>query len=85
MKALKSKIDERFLPVAFFLFDKLGDIDSELTANMKPIDKESWQSITYDSLYANMQKIFGIKNRFFARMLFSFMSERGADSTRISY
>ena len=50
MKALKSKIDERFLPVAFFLFDKLGDIDSELTANMKPIDKESWQSITYDSL-----------------------------------
>jgi hypothetical protein len=28
---LKSKIDEKFYPIIFMLFDRLGEIDSEIT------------------------------------------------------
>ena len=42
MQALRNKVDDRFYPVVYMLFDKLGEIDNELTKDMKSIDKESW-------------------------------------------
>lgn len=60
MMNLRSKVDEKFYPIIFMLFDKLGELDSEETANLKTFDKESWQYITFNSLYKNMHLIFGV-------------------------
>ena len=42
MQTLHTKVDERFLNIIFMLFDKLGALDSSLTATMKNQEKESW-------------------------------------------
>lgn len=82
---LRSKVDDRFYPVIYMLFDKLGEIDSELTVNMKAIDKESWQYITYSSLQAKMHLVFGIKNQFFAKMFFLYLANKRPLNTRINF
>ena len=41
MQTLRSKVDERFPNIIFMLFDKLGAIDSSLTATMKNQDSLS--------------------------------------------
>lgn len=67
------------------LFDKLGEIDSDLTKDMKSVDRESWQYITFQSLCQKMHLVFGIKNVFFAKMFFIFLTNRGPMNTRINY
>jgi hypothetical protein len=85
MVALRNKVDDRFYGNIFVLFDKLGELDSEETANLKQFDREAWQYVTFDSLYRKMDKIFGVQHYFFALMLFKFLSDRKPTNTRINY
>jgi hypothetical protein len=82
---MRNRVDDRFYANIFMLFDKLGELDSEETANLKTFDRESWQYITFDSLYRNMHKIFGVQHYFFALMFFKFLSDRKPTNTRINY
>jgi hypothetical protein len=85
MLALRVKVDDKFYPIVYMLFDKLGEIDSEITMNLKPIDKESWQYISFNSLCSKMHTVFGIKNVFFAKMFFLFLSSGRPLNTRINF
>jgi len=73
--ALKNKIDEDFLPFIFQIFNALGNIDlKDLAKNSTQEEKESKQYLTLGSMKRNLPKVFGIKNDFFAEMLFLFIS-----------
>lgn len=85
MVQLRSKVDDRFYPIIFMLFDKLGEIDTEITKDLRSTEKESFQFITYTSLCQKMHNVFGIKNVFFAKMFFLFLTNRGPMNTRINY
>lgn len=84
MVQLKSLIDDTFYNHVLNLFDALGEIDQEVTRDFTTANKEAWQYITYSSLLNKMHKVFGVKNRFFARMLFSFLSDRKPITTHIN-
>lgn len=62
MLDLKSKIDDRFYPVIFMMFDRLGAIDPSITAQYKQTYRESLQFISYKSLKEKMHLVFGVKN-----------------------
>lgn len=32
---MRAKVDDKFYPIVFMLFDKLGEIDSDITVNLK--------------------------------------------------
>jgi hypothetical protein len=85
MQLLRAKVDVSFYPIVYMLFDKLGEIDSEISANMRQMDKESWQFITFNSLSQKMHTVFGIKNTFFAKMFFLFISGGRPLTGRINF
>jgi hypothetical protein len=85
MQNLRGKVDSMFYPIVYMLFDMLGEIDSEISANMRQIDKESWQFITFNSLCQKMHTVFGIKNTFFAKMFFLFVSGGRPLTGRINF
>ena len=67
------------------IFDRLGELDEAATKQMKSTDKESCQYISYDSLCAKMHSIFGCTNKYFAKLLFNFVSGRKPLKTRINF
>ena len=83
---LKSNIDDDFLPYTFQLFNALGNIDlQELGKNAQQEEREAKQYMTLESVKRNLPKVFGIKNDFFAEMLFSFISDHAPLSHIINY
>lgn len=85
MKNLRGKVDSMFYHIIYKLFDMLGEIDSEILANMSQNNKESWQFITFNSLCQKMHTVFGIKNTFFAKMFFLFVSGGKPLTGRINF
>ena len=85
MNSLRQKVDERFYPVVLILFDRLGEVDQELTKDWTKQQRETRQFITYQSLLKNMHHVFGIQNQFFAKMLFIYLAERGPMNTKVNY
>jgi len=84
--ALKDKIVDDFVPNTFDLFNLLGEVD--FAAMRQPFaqqDKEVKQFITLRSLTTNLHKVFGIRNDFFAQMLFTYLSDRAPLTYYITY
>ena len=48
-------------------------------------EKESKQYLTLESIKRNLPKVFGVKNDYFAEMLFIFISDHGPTSNIINY
>ena len=72
---LKSQVDEEFFPYIFQIFNALGVINIKDLGRAAPEEEKfSKQFITIDSIKAKLPKVFGIKNDFFAEMLFVFIS-----------
>ena len=83
---LKSNIDDEFLPYTFQVFNALGNIDlHDLGKNAQQEEREAKQYLTLESIKRNLPKVFGIKNDFFAEMLFSFISDHAPLSHVINY
>lgn len=76
MMRLKSQICDKFYPFVFQLFDTLGHIAPSEMSSYKLNYKESIQFITFESLQAKMNLVFGVRNKMFAKMLFLFLSGR---------
>ena len=85
MQTLKQHVNERFYNYVFLMFDRLGELEEAVTKQMKQSDKECCQYISFKSLCANMHKIFGITNHYFAKLLFNFLSSRKPLNTRINF
>jgi hypothetical protein len=85
MQALRLKVNERFYNYVFLLFDRLGDVEPELIKDMKQADKEPCQFISYGSLCAKMHTIFGTTHKYFAKLLFNFLSGGKLLNTRINF
>lgn len=74
---MKSKVDDKFYPLIVMMFDRLGEISPEITAQYKDDGfRIVIQFITYKSLCKNLPLVFGIKNKLFAKMLFLYVSGR---------
>ena len=85
-KDLKKQVDEDFLINIFSLFNALGAVDeSKFDKSTPPQEKEAKQYITLESMSRNLPKVFGIKNDFFARMLFEHMSNHSPTSHIVNY
>ena len=54
-------------------------------SSITPEDRESKQYITLESLCRNLPKVFGIRNDFFARMLFEYMSSHSPHTHIVNY
>jgi len=75
------------LPYTYYIFNKLGAIDFNKLEEkfIDPEEMQIKQYINYESLYANMHKIFNCKNELFCRMLFLWLSDHGNLNQPISY
>ena len=82
---LKNQIDDEFLINIYSLFNALGNVDMDHEKNINQDDREAKQYITLESLCRNLPKVFGIKNDFFARMLFEYMSSHAPHSHIVNY
>jgi len=68
------------------LFNALGVVDiKELPKAMPLEEKETKQYLTFESLKSNLPKVFGIRNDFFAEMLFSYISDHAPMDHKINY
>ena len=79
LRLLKEEIDDQHLPFIYGIFNTLGEID--LKNFVKPPSQtefESKQYITLDSIKRKLPDVFGVKNDFFAEMLFCFISKKYA-------
>ena len=85
-RVMKEKISRSFHNNIFNLFNALGGVDlSKLGSIMSASERESRQYISYNSLYKNMDKIFGIKNKFFSEMLFEYLSKNAPKDHKINF
>lgn len=84
---LKQNIDEEFLPYIFQLFNALGHINlKDLGKVVLPQDeKESKQYLTLESIKRNLPKVFGIKNDFFAEVLFTYISDHSPMTHKLNF
>ena len=68
------------------MFNALGVVDiKELPKAMPLEEKETKQYLTFESLKSNLPKVFGIRNDFFAEMLFSYISDHAPMDHKINY
>ena len=83
---MKGNIDEEFLPHIFNIFNALGAINLKELGKVVPQDeKESKQYLTLESMKQNLPKVFGIKNDFFAEMLFIYISDHSPLTQKLNY
>lgn len=83
--ALRQKVDEKFLPVIFLIFDRLGEIPPEQSALFQDNTRMQIQSLTFNSLKQNLPRVFGIKNDLFAELLYLYLSDRKPLNQRINF
>jgi len=48
-------------------------------------EKETKQYVTKESLRKNLWRVMGVRNDFFAHMLFNFLSDRAGDDVTVNY
>ena len=83
---LKNQIDEDFRVNIYSIFNALGAVDMEKYGNtITELERESRQYITLESLCRNLPKVFGVKNDFFARMLFEYVSSHAPHTHIVNY
>ena len=83
---LKGQVDDDFLPYIFCLFDALGVVKAEeFDRNPPQEEREARQYLTLESIQRNLPKVFGVKNDFFAEMLFNFISDHGPMENKINF
>ena len=83
---LKGQVDDDFLPYIFCLFDPLGVVKAEEFDRNTPQEaREARQYLTLESIQKNLPKVFGVKNDFFAEMLFNFISDHGPMENKINF
>ena len=83
---MKGNIDEEFLPHIFQIFNALGAINLKELGKVVPQDeKESKQYLTLESMKQNLPKVFGIKNDFFAEMLFIYISDHSPMTHKLNF
>ena len=67
------------------MFDSIGEIDREVTKDFTNAQRESLQYISFTSIQAKMKNLFGIKNEFFGKMFFNFLSDRKPLNFKINF
>ena len=67
------------------VFETLGEIPKDITHDWTKEYKETRQYITYNSLKENFPKVFKIKNDFFAKILFLYLSKRKPLNTKVNF
>ena len=74
------------MPYIFQIFNALGKVNlKNLDKNTQPDEKESKQYLTLQSMQDNLPKVFGVKNDFFAEMLFVYISEHAPKTHIINF
>ena len=82
----KGQIDEEFLPMTWALFNALGEVDFNTEqGNFMQEDRELRQFISLASLKKNLSKVLGIRNDFFAFLLFNYLSNHAPQSSIVDY
>lgn len=83
---MKLNVDDEFLPYIFQIFNALGHINlADLGRGVNQDEKESKQYLTLESLKKNLPKVFGIKNDFFAEMLFTYIGEHSPMTHKLNF
>ena len=84
--ALKNEVDDNYVPFIFGIFNALGRINlNSLGKGVSQVQCEAKQYLTLQSIEDNMHKVFGIKNKFFAEMLFSYISDHAEVTHKINF
>lgn len=79
-------IDEDFVPNTWGIFNALGEVDFNVEQpSLLQEERETRQYITLDSCKRNLWKVMGIRNDFFAQMLYGYLSERAAPGFSVNY
>ena len=84
-RSMKEKVNDNFHINIFIIFNALGKVDLSQYQNLSMSEKESLQYINLESLEENMHKIFGITNKFFAEMLFLYLSSNAPKDHKINF